>query len=154
MKLLQPVHQEVNHLRSQADRRPRVRLVEAEEFHARAVWEEERPDLEEQLIFGKGLCWRGAFSAETGDEECRKQEAVDFRVGLPRLRIDDGNGPRVATFVGFEDGGRSSGSNPCGRNANQVWNNGDDWLPCVTHWQPDACWTTAGKSHLCQKLPT
>ena len=28
----------------------------------------------------QGLSWCGAFSAETGNEECRKQEATDFRV--------------------------------------------------------------------------
>ena len=64
----------------------------AEEFDARSVWAEERPELENLVILGKGLCWSGAFNTETGNEECRKQEAADFRVGHPRLRLDDGKG--------------------------------------------------------------
>ena len=30
-------------------------------------------------------------------------------------------------------------------NENQVWNNGEDWLLCMTQLQPGGVWTTAGK---------
>ena len=40
----------------------------------------------------------------------RQQEAAIFRVENPRLRPDDRSGPRVATVLGFEDGGGSSGN--------------------------------------------
>ena len=36
---------------------------------------------------------------------------------------------------------------------NQVWNNREDWLPCVTHLQLGGVWTTAGKARLHRKLP-
>ena len=48
------------------------------------VW----PELEDLVIFGKRLRWRGAFSAEIGNEECRKQEAADFRVEPSGLQRD------------------------------------------------------------------
>ena len=38
-------------------------------------------------------------------------------------------------------------------NENQVWNDGEDWLLCMTHWQLGGVWTTAGKSCLHRKLP-
>ena len=65
--------------------------------------------MENLVILVKGLYWCGAFSAETGNEDCGKEEA--FRVEHPRLRRGDGNGARVSTCLGFEDSGRSSGSN-------------------------------------------
>ena len=52
----------------------------AEEPDTRSVREEEQPELENLVVLGKGLSWCSAFSADTGNEECRKQEATDFRV--------------------------------------------------------------------------
>ena len=37
-------------------------------------------------------------------------------------------------------------------NGNQVWNNGEDWLLCMIHWQLEGVWTTAGKSCLHRML--
>ena len=54
-----------------------------------------------------GVC---ACNAETSNEECKKKGAANFRVQPPSLRRDDRSGPRVATVLGFKDGGRSSGS--------------------------------------------
>ena len=51
----------------------------AEEFDARAVREEERPELENLVVLDQGLRQRGACSAQTGDEECIEQEAADRR---------------------------------------------------------------------------
>ena len=36
-------------------------------------------------------------------------------------------------------------------NGNQTWNNGEDWLLCMTHWQLEEVWTTATKSCLHRK---
>ena len=57
----------------------------AEEFGTRSVREEEQPELENLVVLGEGLSWCGAFSAETVNEECRKQEATDFRVKNVRV---------------------------------------------------------------------
>ena len=48
----------------------------AEDFDPRPVRKEERPELENLVISGKGLCRRSARRAETGDEERREQEAA------------------------------------------------------------------------------
>ena len=38
-------------------------------------------------------------------------------------------------------------------NGHQVWNNGEDWLLCMTHEQLEEVWMTAAKSCLPRKLP-
>ena len=50
----------------------------AEDLDARPVRKEERPELENLVIFGKGLRRRGARNAEAGDEGRREQEATDL----------------------------------------------------------------------------
>ena len=50
----------------------------AEDFDARPVRKEERPELENWVISGKGLRRCGARRAETGDEERREPEAADL----------------------------------------------------------------------------
>ena len=52
----------------------------AEEFDARPARENAWLELEDLVISGKKLCWSGALSAETSNEECREQNAADFRV--------------------------------------------------------------------------
>ena len=43
-------------------------------------------------------------------KNAKKKGAANFRVEPPSLRRDDRSGPRVATVLGFKDGGRKSGS--------------------------------------------
>ena len=52
----------------------------------------ERPELENVVVLEKRLRWSGAFSGETGKEECRTLEAADLRVELSRLRCDERSG--------------------------------------------------------------
>ena len=52
----------------------------AEESDATLARKEERPELENLVVLGKGLRWSCAFSTDTGNEECRKQEAADLLV--------------------------------------------------------------------------
>ena len=51
---------------------------EAEDFDARPVRKEERLELENLVISGKGLRRRIARRAETGDEERREPAAADL----------------------------------------------------------------------------
>ena len=74
----------------------------AEESDVRSVRKEERPELENLVVLGKGLRWSCAFSTETGNEECRKKRAADLRVEPSRLWRVERNGPRVATFLNFQ----------------------------------------------------
>ena len=55
----------------------------AEKFDARPVGEEHLSELENLVVFGKGLRWCGAHSSKTSDEECRKPEAADLRGTSP-----------------------------------------------------------------------
>ena len=50
---LQTLHQEVNFLRGQSETRSRIRLVEPK----RRVREEDQLELENLVVFGKGLRW-------------------------------------------------------------------------------------------------
>ena len=56
----------------------------AEEFDASSVRVEARPELENLAALGRGLCWCGAFSAETSNDECRnrKQQLSGLNFGL------------------------------------------------------------------------
>ena len=54
--------------------------------------------MENVVVLEKRLRWSGAFSGETGKEECRTLEAADLRVELSRLRCDERSGSGVATF--------------------------------------------------------
>ena len=47
------------------------------------------------------------------------------------------HGSRTATFLDLE-------ALEIVRGAEQVWNNGEDWLLCLTHQQPGGVWATAG----------
>ena len=66
---LQTIHQEMSLLRSQIDTRSRTRLVEPKSLKPDRFGKEERPELENLVVLGKGLRWSGAFSTETGNEE-------------------------------------------------------------------------------------
>ena len=69
----------------------------AEEFDARSVREEERPELENLVVLGKGLLLRGTYSAETGDEKRGKQATADRRDESPTLFwSDERDGSRIA----------------------------------------------------------
>ena len=70
-----------------------------EESAARSARKEERPELEDLVVLGKRLRWSSAFSAESDDEDSRKQEATDRRVEPSGLRCNERNGPGVATFL-------------------------------------------------------
>ena len=50
----------------------------AKDLDARPVRKEEWPELENIVIFGKGLRRRGARNAEAGDEGRREPEAADL----------------------------------------------------------------------------
>ena len=52
----------------------------AEESDARSVRKEERPELENLVVLGKGLRWSSAFSTGTGNEECRKKRKQPISV--------------------------------------------------------------------------
>ena len=90
---------------SQSDRHEVTHSVGgAEEFDARTIREEEWPELENMVIHGKGLRRRSACSTETGDEDCREQEDADCCVTSPtRLRRDERDGSRMATFLDLKD---------------------------------------------------
>ena len=49
----------------------------------------ERPESENLVVLGKGPCRCSALIAETGDEECRKQEAADLRIEPSTFRCDE-----------------------------------------------------------------
>ena len=56
--------------------------------------------MESLVVLGEGLRWGSALNAETGDEECREQEAADCCDESPtRLRRDERDGSRIATFL-------------------------------------------------------
>ena len=61
------MHQELSTLRSQIDTRSRGPVGGAEDFNARPVRKEERVELENLVIFGKGRRRRTARSVETCD---------------------------------------------------------------------------------------
>ena len=73
------MHQELTTLRSQIDTRSRLRLVETKSLMPDPIREEDRPELENLVVLGKGLRRRSARSVETGDEDCREQEDADCR---------------------------------------------------------------------------
>ena len=77
---LHTVHQEMNLLRSQIERRSIIRLAEPKSLMPDRFGKRSGPKL---VVLGKGLRWSGAFSTATGDEKCRKQEAADLRVEPP-----------------------------------------------------------------------
>ena len=72
----QAMHQELTTLRSMVDTRSRVRLVEPKTLMPDRFRKEERPELENLVISGKGLRWRSARHAETGDEESREPSST------------------------------------------------------------------------------
>ena len=74
-----------------------------EKSDARSVRKEERPELENLIVLGKGLRWSSAFSTGTGNEECRKLEAADLSFDISRIQCDERNGPRIATFLHFQN---------------------------------------------------
>ena len=91
---LQTLHQEVNFLRGQSETRSRIRLVEPK----RRVREEDQLELENLVVFGKGLRWCGAHSS--------KKETADLRDRSPtRLWRDERDGSRVAyaTLLDFKN---------------------------------------------------
>ena len=51
----------------------------AGKFLARPTREEDRPELENLVIFGKGFRWCCARASKASDEECRKPETADLR---------------------------------------------------------------------------
>ena len=75
-----------------------------EEFDARKIREEKWPELENMVIHGKGLRRRNTCSTETGDEDYREQEVADCCDTSPtRLRRDERDGSRIATFLDLKD---------------------------------------------------
>ena len=72
------MHQELSTLRSQVvTRSPRL-VGGAKDLDARPVRREEWAELENLVIFGKGLRRRCARSAETGDEDCREPKTANL----------------------------------------------------------------------------
>ena len=68
-------------------------------FDATSVLEKDWPELENLVIFGKGLCWCDAHGSKTSNEECRKPETADLRDTPPTgLWRDERDGSRVATL--------------------------------------------------------
>ena len=67
--------------------------------HVSRRWSRKRHELGKLVVLGKGLRRSSAFSAETGNEECRKQEAADLRVEPSRLWRVEGNGQELQHFL-------------------------------------------------------
>ena len=72
----------MNRIRSQIETRSRIRLVEPKSLMPE-IRQENRPELENLVMFGKVLRWCGAHSSETSDEECRKPETADLHDTSP-----------------------------------------------------------------------
>ena len=71
-------HQTMHHYTPQYGRYEVTRPVGgAKDLDARPIRKEERPELENLVVFGETLRRRGARSAEAGDEGCRESEATD-----------------------------------------------------------------------------
>ena len=87
----QAMHQELSTLRSQIDTRSRVRFVD---FDARPVRKEERAELENLVIFGKGLRRRGARSVETGTKNRRLRHFYNMNLVGKTTWIKNCNIPR------------------------------------------------------------
>ena len=116
------------------------------ESDARSVRTEERPELENLVVLGRGLRWSSAFSTETGNEVCRKQEAANLRVELSRIRCDERNGPRARSEGDALEVIRGGAEREPGL---ERWRT----LRCVTQRQREEVWTNVGKFCLYQKLP-
>ena len=71
---LQTIHQGTTLLCSQIDTKSRFRLVEPKKSDARSVRKEERTELENLVVLGKGLLFPGAFSTETSNEVQKRRK--------------------------------------------------------------------------------
>ena len=86
------MHQELSALRSQADTRSRVRLVEPKTLMP------DRSQLENLVVSGERLRRRGAPNAEAGDEGRREPEATDLcDTPSTLIQCDERDGLRSAT---------------------------------------------------------
>ena len=99
--------------------------MEPKSFDARSVRAEARCELEKLVVLGEGRCWCGACSAETSNEECKKKKQQISESNLQVFGVttdadQERCGPRVATFLGFKDGGGKLWKYLVGLNGSQV----------------------------------
>ena len=84
MKHSKTIHQEMSLFRSQTYTRAGIRL-EPKSLMPDQFGKKNGPSWRTLVVLGKGLRRSGTVSAETSNEECRKQQAADLRVEPSRL---------------------------------------------------------------------